>query len=206
MHLCIVAHNAWEYPNNYITYTYKSTLGTIQERRHYLDDIRCLDRNSKLSLYNERTFISFGNEKFIEIDISCFSSFSGKFGLNSWTLSLPLVICPVSKKLKNAYLPPWLIQTGKQIKLHNSLKDTKFLTFGLAAKKNWSFMAFPKLLRRKNRPEVCIICFVHPIFLSFGFWYFGNFSRTISFPLFFQSCLSCLAKCKQRLHKIFVLS
>ena len=91
-------------------------------------------------------------------------NFSGKFGLNSWTLSLPLVICPVSKKLKNAFLPPWLIQTGKQIKLHNSLKDTKFLTFGLAVKKNWSFMAFPNLLRWKNRPEVCII-----IILSFYF-------------------------------------
>ena len=53
---------------------------------------------------------------------------------------------------------------------------------------------------------LAVKCFVHPIFLSFGFWYFGNFIRVISFPLFFQSCLSCLAKCKQRLHKIVVLS
>ena len=46
-------------------------------------------------------------------------------------------------------------------------------------------------------------CFVHPIFLSLGFWYFGHFSCVIFFP-FFLSCPSCLAKCKQSLHKIFV--
>ena len=48
-------------------------------------------------------------------------------------------------------------------------------------------------------------CFVHSIFLSFGFWYFGHFSCVIFFP-FFQSCPSCLAKCKQRLRNIFVFS
>ena len=45
-------------------------------------------------------------------------------------------------------------------------------------------------------------CFVHPIFLSFGFWYFGHFSCVIFFP----SCPSCLAKCKQRLCNIFIFS
>ena len=42
-------------------------------------------------------------------------------------------------------------------------------------------------------------------FLSFGFWYFGLFNCMIFFLGFFQSCPSCLAKCKQRLHNIFVL-
>ena len=28
------------------------------------------------------------------------------------------------------------------------------------------------------------ICFVHPIFSSFGFWYFGHFSCVIFFPFF----------------------
>ena len=42
------------------------------------------------------------------------------------------------------------------------------------------------------------LCFVHPIFSYFGFWYFGHFSCVIFFP----SCPSCLAKCKQRLRKI----
>ena len=34
-------------------------------------------------------------------------------------------------------------------------------------------------------------CFVHPIFSSFGFWYFGHFSCVIFFPFFF--CLAHLA-------------
>ena len=38
----------------------------------------------------------------------------------------------------------------------------------------------------------------------FVFWYFGHFSCVIFFPFFFPSCPSCLAKCKQRLHNIFV--
>ena len=46
-------------------------------------------------------------------------------------------------------------------------------------------------------------CFIHPIFSSFGFWYFGHVSCVIFFP-FFPSCPSCLAKCKQRLHNIFI--
>ena len=46
-------------------------------------------------------------------------------------------------------------------------------------------------------------CFVHPIFSSFGFWYFGHFSCLIFFS-FFPSCPSCLAKCKKRIRKIFV--
>jgi len=29
-------------------------------------------------------------------------------------------------------------------------------------------------------------CFVHPIFSSFGFWYFGHFSYVIFFPGFFR--------------------
>ena len=47
------------------------------------------------------------------------------------------------------------------------------------------------------------ICFVHPIFLSFGFWYFGHFSCVIFFP-FFPSCPLCVAKCRQRLRNIFI--
>ena len=50
-----------------------------------------------------------------------------------------------------------------------------------------------------------LTCFVLPIFLSFGFWYFGHFSCVIFFP-FFPSCPSCLAKCKQRLHNFIVNS
>ena len=30
------------------------------------------------------------------------------------------------------------------------------------------------------------LCFVHPIFSSFGFWYFGHFSCMIFFPVFFH--------------------
>jgi hypothetical protein len=37
-----------------------------------------------------------------------------------------------------------------------------------------------KLLNR----EMVGICFFHPIFLSFGFWYFGHFSCMIFFPDF----------------------
>ena len=48
-------------------------------------------------------------------------------------------------------------------------------------------------------------CQVHPIFLSFGFWYSGHFNCVIFFP-FFPSCPSCLAKCKQWLCNIFVFS
>jgi len=49
----------------------------------------------------------------------------------------------------------------------------------------------------------CNLCFVYPIFSSFGFWYFGHFVSWFSFR-FFPSCPSCLAKCKQILSKIFV--
>ena len=34
--------------------------------------------------------------------------------------------------------------------------------------------------------EFCLSCFDHPIFLSFGFWYFGQFSYVIFFPDFFR--------------------
>ena len=47
------------------------------------------------------------------------------------------------------------------------------------------------------------LCFDHPIFLYFGFWYIGHFSCVIFFPVFWSSP-SCLAKCKQRLSNIFV--
>ena len=50
-----------------------------------------------------------------------------------------------------------------------------------------------------------LYCFIHPIFSSFGFWYFGHFSCVIFFP-FFLSCPSCLAKCKHRLCNIFITS
>ena len=65
-----------------------------------------------------------------------------------------------------------------------------------------------KLEKKKTRDRTFQdskhICFVHPIFSSFGFWYFGHFSCMIFFPFFFSSCPSCLAKCKQRLRNIFV--
>ena len=40
-------------------------------------------------------------------------------------------------------------------------------------------------------------CFIQPMFSSFVFWYFGHLSSVIFF-LLFPSCLSCLAKCKER--------
>ena len=43
-------------------------------------------------------------------------------------------------------------------------------------------------------------CFVHPIFSTFGFLYFGHFSWIIFFPFFF------FAKCKQGLSNIFASS
>ena len=59
------------------------------------------------------------------------------------------------------------------------------------------------ILRKLRQKLVPNFCFVHPIFSSFGFWYFGHCSCSIFFP-FFPSCPSCLAKCKQRLRNIFV--
>ena len=44
-------------------------------------------------------------------------------------------------------------------------------------------------------------CFVHPIFLSFGFWYFGHFSFVIYFPVFF--CLAHLAL--QNVNKDYII-
>ena len=41
-----------------------------------------------------------------------------------------------------------------------------------------------KLLNKLVNREMVGICFVHPIFLSFGFWYFGHFSCMIFFPVF----------------------
>ena len=52
------------------------------------------------------------------------------------------------------------------------------------------------------KTTVSLHCFVHPIFLSFGFWYFGHFSCVIFIPVFFSSCPSYLAKCKQRYFRI----
>ena len=42
----------------------------------------------------------------------------------------------------------------------------------------------------------CYLCFIHPIFLSFGIYVWGHFSCVIFFPFFSPSCL---AKCKLRL-------
>ena len=44
-------------------------------------------------------------------------------------------------------------------------------------------------------------CFAHPIFLSFGFWYFGHFSYVIFFPVFFH--LAHLAL--QNVNKYYVI-
>ena len=46
----------------------------------------------------------------------------------------------------------------------------------------------------KNAPDMSsrfyfsngVLCFVHPIFSSFGFWYFGHFSFVIFFLVFFR--------------------
>ena len=43
-----------------------------------------------------------------------------------------------------------------------------------------------KLLNKLVNREMVGICFVHPIFLSFGFWYFGHFSCMIFFLVFFH--------------------
>ena len=56
-----------------------------------------------------------------------------------------------------------------------------------------------KILFSKNYYK----CFVHPIFSSFGI--LVTLVAWFSF-LFFPSCPSCLAKCKQRLCNIFVFS
>ena len=43
------------------------------------------------------------------------------------------------------------------------------------------------LLRKARKEEITyFLCFVHPIFSSFGFWYFGHFSCMIFFPVFFR--------------------
>ena len=52
----------------------------------------------------------------------------------------------------------------------------------------------------------CVTCFVHPIFPSFGFWYFGHFRNMIFFPVFFPSCPSCLENFNLILRNIFVFS
>ena len=47
----------------------------------------------------------------------------------------------------------------------------------------------------------CPFCFVHPIFSSFGFWYFGHLSCVIFFPVFFR--LTHLAL--QNVNKYYVI-
>ena len=41
-------------------------------------------------------------------------------------------------------------------------------------------------LRNSQKLRTILSCFVHPIFSSFGFWYFGHFSCVIFFPVFFR--------------------
>ena len=49
--------------------------------------------------------------------------------------------------------------------------------------------------------ESKLLCFVHPIFSSFGLWYFVHFSYVIFFPVFF--CLDHLAL--QNVHKKYAI-
>ena len=66
----------------------------------------------------------------------------------------------------------------------------------LCLRVNGDIHKIPKIYRSKYVG----MCFVHPIFSSFGFCYFGHFSCVIFSPS--RSCPSCLAKCKQRLCNI----
>ena len=80
-----------------------------------------------------------------------------------------------------------------------------FLTFFYRQYRAFSRSSYGKP-RNMSSIKIVDLCFVHPIFLSFGFWYFGHFSCVIFFLVFFLSCPSCLAKCKQRLRNIFIFS
>ena len=35
-----------------------------------------------------------------------------------------------------------------------------------------------------SKGQVCVCCFVHPIFSFFGYWYFGHFCCVTFFPVF----------------------
>ena len=63
----------------------------------------------------------------------------------------------------------------------------------------WYFMIYWKLYSND-----CECCFVHPIFSSFCFWYFGHFSCVIFFQFFFRLAHLALQKCKH--FHIFVTS
>ena len=69
----------------------------------------------------------------------------------------------------------------------------------------WAICCSATLLVTQCKPFENL-CFVHPIFLSLGFGYFGHFSCMIFLLVFFPSGPSCLAKCKQILRNIFVFS
>ena len=60
---------------------------------------------------------------------------------------------------------------------------------------NYDLLSISRLAKNKVKNQMPIRalmwqfvhkCFVHPIFLSFGFWYFGHFSCMIFFPVFFR--------------------
>ena len=86
-----------------------------------------------------------------------------------------------------------------------SMLETCLFTFTYCIYDKNTLYFLSKLLFSLTQKKPCY-CLVHPICLSFGLGYFGHFSCVISFPYFFPSCPSCLAKCKQRLCNIFVFS
>ena len=79
------------------------------------------------------------------------------------------------------------------------------LLYYLLEYSNKNRLKIPTFICEQGDPLMALFCFVHPIFSSFGFQYFGHFSCVIFFPVF--SILPiCFAKCKQRLRNIFVFS
>ena len=70
----------------------------------------------------------------------------------------------------------WPRATFYDILLQNIQVETRSVNIG----KDSKFAIFEK----KEKSKMLMNCFVHPIFSSFGFWYFGHFSCVIFFLVF----------------------
>ena len=119
------------------------------------------------------------------------------FGLNGFSQSLHYIqvlrwsisaVYPKTQCLFNgAHLRLYSILTEKST---FSSKNTKTLTLNLFCpwkiekkKKNQNCRNFQYCPDVPFSPNFKFCCFVHPIFSSFGFWYFGHFSCVIFFPV-----------------------
>ena len=102
-------------------------------------------------------------------------------------------------------LPWFMIFFFACIKVFLAGQVTKSVCFSLYVLISVGFCSFrfavTKVFFQSFWKIVYDFCFVHPIFASFDFWYFGHFSWVIIFPVFF--CLAHLAL--QNVNKDYVI-